>query len=72
MATFADSLKREIARVARKELREEIGSLRKSQSLQRLEISGLKKQILGLQSEVLRLKRSRTGPSTAPGRSSLQ
>lgn len=55
MTTFADSLKREIARVARKELRDEIAALRKNVALQRSEISGLKKQIQALQSHVRKL-----------------
>lgn len=52
MTTFADSLKREIARVARKELRDEIASLRKSATLQRSEVAALKRHIQSLQSEV--------------------
>lgn len=55
MTTFADSLKREIARVARKELRDEITALRKSTVAQRGEISLLKKQVQELQSDVRKL-----------------
>lgn len=44
MATFADSLKHEIARVARKELKEELGSLRKSVAAHRSEIAALKRE----------------------------
>jgi len=57
MTTFADSLKREIARVARKELRDEMTALRKSATLQRGEISSLKKQIQTLQVDVKRLSK---------------
>ncbi len=59
MATFADSLKREIARVARKELKGEIAALRKSLALQRSEISGLKKQLATSQAEIKRLARAK-------------
>ena len=63
MATFADSLKREIARVARKELKGEIAALRKSLALQRSEISGLKKQLTISQAEIKRLARAKQGLS---------
>lgn len=55
MTTFADSLKREIARVARKELRDEIAALRKNVAVQRSEISGLKKHLHALQAQVRKL-----------------
>jgi len=57
MTTFADSLKREIARVARKELREEIAALRKTAAVQRSEIAALKKQLKAVQTEVNKLGR---------------
>ncbi|MDP3812179.1 MAG: transcriptional regulator [Hydrogenophaga sp.] len=59
MNTFADSLKKEIARVARKELREEIAALRKSSGLQRSEIATLKKQLKGVQAQVNKLAKGR-------------
>lgn len=57
MTTFANSLKREIARVARKELRDEIAALRKSAAAQRADISALKKQISGMQSQIRKLSK---------------
>lgn len=63
MATFAESLKREIARVARKELKDEISSLRKILALHRSEIAGLKKQITAAQIETRRLARSKRAAS---------
>lgn len=60
MTTFADSLKKEIARVARKELRDELGGLRKSTQAQRSEIAALKKQLRDLQSQLTRLGKART------------
>ncbi len=65
MTTFANSLKREIARVARKELRDEIAALRKSAIAQRADISVLKKQISGLQSQIKKL-------SKAPGKQAVK
>lgn len=63
MTTFAASLKKEIARVARKELREEISVLRKGSSTYRSEIAELKRKIKALESKVKAL--SRTAPSVA-------
>lgn len=54
MTTFADTLKKEIARVARKELREDIGALRKTSVVQRSEIAALKKQLKAVQTQVNR------------------
>lgn len=59
MTTFADSLKKEIARVARKELREEIGALRKTSAVQRSEIAALKKQVKAMQAQVNKLGRGK-------------
>ncbi len=53
--TFAESLKKEIARIARKELRDEIAALRKSSQGQRAEIAALKKQIKALQGQANKL-----------------
>lgn len=63
MTTFAASLKKEIARVARKELREEISILRKGSSTYRSEIAELKRRIKALESQLKAL--SRTVPSVA-------
>jgi DNA-binding XRE family transcriptional regulator len=59
MTTFADSLKKEIARVARKELREEIAALRKTAAAQRSEIAALKKQLKSMQTQVNKLGKVR-------------
>jgi DNA-binding XRE family transcriptional regulator len=61
MTTFAAALKKEIARVARKELRDEISTLRKGSSTYRSEIAELKRKIKALESKVKAL--SRTSPS---------
>ncbi len=65
MTTFAESLKKEIARVARKELREEIVALRKTSGLQRSEIAALKKHLQVLQGQVKKLDRARAAPVRA-------
>lgn len=59
MTTFADALKKEIARVARKELRDELGALRKMALQQRTEIAALKKQLKALQTQTNQLGRTR-------------
>jgi len=66
MTSFAESLKREISRVARKELRDEITSLRKATSAQRLEISAMKKQLHALQSQLRQLEKSSSQTPTVP------
>lgn len=64
MTTFAETLKKEIARVARKELREDITSLRKLSANQRSDISALKKEVKSLQSSLKRLEKLRVAPSS--------
>lgn len=59
MTTFADSMKREIARVARKELRDELSDLRKTSTTQRSDIAALKKQVKALQVQLVRLQRQK-------------
>ena len=66
MTTFAVSLKREIARVARKELRDEISALRKGSTIYRSEIADLKRKLKSLESQVKAL--SRATPRTEPAR----
>lgn len=63
MTTFADSLKKEIARVARKELRDEIGAMRKTSLGQRSDIAALKKQVKSLQVQINRLGKPRSEPA---------
>lgn len=77
MTTFAESLKKEIARVARKELREEISALRKTSVVQRSEMASLKKQLKAVQAQVNRLskekgEKARSAPLNEPYSSSAQ
>lgn len=65
MTTFADSMKREIARVARKELRDELSDLRKTATTQRSDIAALKRQVKALQVQLTQLQRQKTAPARA-------
>ena len=67
MTTFAISLKKEIARVARKELREEIDALRKASNSQRSEIAALKKTLKTFESQLKKLGRGGS-PSVSTAR----
>lgn len=67
MPNIAALLKSEIARVARKELRSETESLKKTSTAQRTEIVALKRRMQELEKTVQRLSRdaSRAGPKVA-------
>ena len=65
MTTFADSMKKEIARVARKELRDEITDLRKTSTTQRADIAALKKQVKGLQVQLGQMQRHKAAAPRA-------
>lgn len=69
MTTFAVSLKREIARVARKALRDEFSALRKGSTIYRFEIADLKRKLKSLESQVNAL--SRATPRTDPARTAF-
>lgn len=58
MSSLIDSLKSEIARVARKELKDELQSLRKLTTAHRSEIAALKRQVKSLASELKTVKRA--------------
>ncbi|MGQ3168721.1 MAG: helix-turn-helix domain-containing protein [Hydrogenophaga sp.] len=57
MTTFAENLKREIARVARKELKAELDALRKTCTTQRSDIAALKRDVKSLQGRLFRAER---------------
>ncbi len=68
MTPVANTLKNEIARIARKEMREEITSLRKASSSQRTAIAALKKEVKSLEGQLKQLGRNlRRASSQAPG-----
>jgi len=67
MSTFANALKQEIARVARKELKDEIAALRKLTTAHRSEIAALKREIKALHGVVKGLRKglAGSGPTSA-------
>lgn len=66
MSTFADSLKSEIARVARKEMKAELLALRKTTIAHRSEIAGLKRDLKALASTLKQVQRERPPKVGAP------
>lgn len=66
MSTIANALKGEIARVARKELKDEIAALRKLTTTHRSEIAALKREIKSLHSAVRVLQKGVSRPAAAP------
>ena len=58
MSSLITSLKSEIARVAKKELKSELLSMRKTLTAHRSEIAALKRQVKTLTSEIKQVKRS--------------
>ena len=55
MSTFANQLKSEISRLAKKEVRAEVQALKKASTAYRGEIAALKRRIAGLESQVKKL-----------------
>lgn len=74
MTTFAESLKKEIARVARKELKSEMASLRKTTAAHRGEIAALKRELKSLASENRALARrlKKSSSTLSPGATSAE
>jgi DNA-binding transcriptional regulator YiaG len=68
MSTFAASLKSEIARVARKELKDELLSLRKSATAHRSEIAALKRDVKALMVALRATQRAMPKPKAAPAK----
>lgn len=63
MSSFADQLKSEIARIARKEVRAETKALKKANAQYRADIAALKRQLLELQRALAR--QAKAGGKTA-------
>lgn len=70
MTTFAESLKKEISRIARKELKGEISALRKSSSAFRSELAELKRKNKLLEAKVKAM--SKAHPKPAPKATSAE
>lgn len=66
MTTFANNLKSEIARVARKELKEEIQALRKTSAVHRTEIAALKRDLKQLQGLLKQMQRASAKATPEP------
>ncbi len=67
MAQLANLLKAEITRLARKEVRAEVRTLKKASAQYRVEIAALKRQLTEQQRLIARLgKTQKSAPSTAP------
>ncbi|MFH0134017.1 helix-turn-helix domain-containing protein [Variovorax sp. VaC1] len=66
MPNIASILKAEISRVARKEVRAEIETLKKASVAHRASIAELRRQMNALEKELRRVARGMTGPATAP------
>lgn len=66
MPNIATVLKEEILRLARKELRKELETLKKASSQYRSEIAALKRRALSLEKEVARLEKQGGKPKPTP------
>ncbi|MDQ2734817.1 MAG: hypothetical protein M3Y55_07475 [Pseudomonadota bacterium] len=65
MSNFASVLKEEIARVARKESRREIATLKKASAAYRSEIASLKRRMLELERQLRRITKNASAPEVA-------
>jgi DNA-binding transcriptional regulator YiaG len=66
MTTFANQLKAEISRIAKKTSRHELAVLRKAMSQQRSDIATLKRRIAELETRVSKLAKRASKPNPAP------
>jgi len=62
MTTFADQLKAEISRIAKKEVRAEIRQLKKASAQYRADIAALKRHIASLEAQVKKLSKAAPKP----------
>jgi len=62
MTTFANQLKSEIARIAKKEARAELIQLKKASAQYRSDIAALKRQVASLESTVKKLNKTQPQP----------
>jgi len=66
MSTFAEQLKNEIARIAKKEIRAETKTLKSVASQQRAEMVTLKRRVAELETSIKRLSKAQAAPDQSP------
>lgn len=71
MTAFSDAFRAEVLRMARKEIKGELGNLRKTVTAQRSEVAALKREVKDLVSQVRGLHRA-VARQDAPGRVQAQ
>lgn len=71
MTAFSDAFRAEVLRIARKEIKGELGSLRKTVTAQRSEITALKRDVKDLVSQVKGLYKA-AARQAAPGKAQAQ
>lgn len=71
MTAFSDAFRAEVLRMARKEIKGELGNLRKTVTAQRSEIAALKRDVKDLVSQVKGLHKAIARPA-APGKAQVQ
>lgn len=71
MTAFSDAFRTEVLRMARKEIKGELGNLRKTVTAQRAEIAALKRDVKDLMSQVKGLHKA-TARQVAPGKAQAQ
>lgn len=71
MTAFSDAFRAEVLRMARKEIKGELGSLRKTVTAQRSEIAALKRDVKDLVSQVKGLHKA-AARQAAPGKAQAQ
>lgn len=69
MSTIADTLKQEISRVARKELKQDLAALRKLTTSHRSAIAALKREVKALQSSLKSVQKNMDRPTPSEARS---
>lgn len=65
MSGFNAAFKAEVARLARKEIREQVGATKKASAVHRREIAQLKREIAALHKQLARLQKSTAGGTGA-------
>ncbi len=71
MTAFSDAFRAEVLRMARKEIKNELGNLRKTVTAQRSEIAALKREVKELVSQVKGLHKA-AARQAAPGKAQAQ